>query len=109
MSATTQIPVYEEVCVKTEQKLVGYRDPTDAESLIEEAFSSGVPSYGFSYEQALANLYDPSYHPPGIVIVPPHGTPYTPPAEVAIPGAIWLFAGALALFMHLKDRKAKRP
>lgn len=99
MSATTQIPVYEDVCVKTEQKIIGYRDLTDSEIEAEEMFSSGVPTefgVGLSLDDRFTAV---TWQPPGVVIAnPPPGGGYTPPTEVPIPAAIFLFGVAAAMY-----------
>lgn len=46
MSTVTQVPIIEQVCVRTEPRIVGYRDAGDAQLAAEEAFSSGVPVTG---------------------------------------------------------------
>jgi hypothetical protein len=104
MSSTTQIPVYGDVCVKTEQKIIGYRDLTAGELAEEEAFSSGVPTefgVGLDFDDQVTAV---TWQPPGAVIANPPGGDYEPPQPVLLPAAIWLFAGALALWMHLKHR-----
>lgn len=107
MSTTTQLPVYEEVCVKTEQKLVGYRDLTMNEIMEEEAFSSNVPStVGGTLKDTFTTIpFTPGT--PGIVVLPSNPAPYEPPA-IPIPGAIFLFAGALAVWFVFQQRKYTR-
>lgn len=98
MSALTQIPVYEEVCVQTEVRVTGYRDPFDSEALAEEQFSSGVPSFGFDYEVAAANLRYANRQPPGYVVSLPPDTDTYEPSPVPIPGAIFLFGVVAVMY-----------
>lgn len=94
MSALTQVPIIEHVCVATEARVVGYRDPTTGEIADEEAFSSGVPSViGPTLDLALYTA-PPGWQPPGFISgggVPPL------PAPIPIPGAGFLLLGAIAL------------
>lgn len=102
MSTLTQVPVYEEVCVQTELRVTGYRDPLETEVIVEEQFSSGVPSFGFDYDNAIANLHDVNYTPPGYVTSPPSGAPPYEPSPVPIPGAIFLFGLVAAMYAVVK-------
>lgn len=102
MSATTQLPVYGEVCVKTEQQVIGYRDLTNDELSLEEMFSSNVPTtFGDSLDENFTGIIGPNTLP-GVVIGVPNGPEYTPPSPVPIPGSIWLFAAALACYLMVK-------
>lgn len=106
MSVSSQIPVYEQVCVKTEEKLVGYRDLTDNEIEAEELFSSGIPSeFGVSLDDNFTAIpFTPNL--PGIVVSNPPGTDYEPPA-VPLPAAFWLFAGAIAALSVFQRMRKK--
>ena len=104
MSVTTQVPVYETVCVRTEEQLVGYRDPTSNELMMEEQFSSNVPST-FGYEGVPVPI-DP-YILPGYV-APPLNPPETHIPELPVPpGFLILLTGLFALWLAVK-RNAKR-
>lgn len=105
MGGVTQIPVYEQVCVKTEERLVGYRDPTDAELTFDEQFSSGVPST-FTIEDAL-DYSITGVAVPGVYVPPRPHYPVDDPIPTPIPGAILLFGTVIGMYIIAKF--ARRP
>ena len=109
MSTETQLPVYETVCVKTEERLVGFRDQTTAEQLAEEAFTSGVPTTYGTVQEVLTGLKPPlvvggTLAPP--VLPLPPGDVRTA-LETAAPAAWFLMAGALFAGYAIKRRRRK--
>ena len=96
----SSVPVWEEVCVATERRIVGF---TDAPSVVEEdtSFSSGVPS-------AIVPVLDTALYsyPPGYVVVnPPGGDGYVPPdpSEIPLPAAGFLFIGVVAIIYAVRN------
>ena len=100
MGGVTQVPIYEDVCIKTEQRLVGYRDLTSGELALEEKFSSGVPST-FGVEYAL-DYYIPALVVPGAYVPPRPHYPLDPPMPTPIPGALLLFGTVFAMYAIFK-------
>ena len=104
MSTEDRVPVYETVCTKTEEKLVGFREPTDDEFAALEEYSSGVPEIvGPVFDR---EAYLPQGPIPSVLIAPPVDVV----KPVPIPMSAQLFALVIiAVFLFGLARKGCKP
>ena len=106
MSFVTQTPIVEQVCVKTEARITGYRDITGDEAAKEQALSSGVPS-ATTLDDALSMGIINNDHVPTPGYALGSNPPYIPDAPpVPLPAAAFLFVGAIAVVWAYKTLRS---
>lgn len=99
------VPIIETVCVQTEERVIGYREPDDREWAEIEAFSSGIPAPLTGAESFPVSAM-PQFLPSGVLIPSPRvDSPAGEPPAIDAPSAVGLIAtGAIALFLLIKNR-----